>query len=273
MRLSRAGACFVVALIYLVLRVTIPMMRLGFLNSIALVVVSIALMMLVQLALAVCIAGIGLRPRNAFLLALVSALVFVGMLMILNSPHLSASKHVLRGLVGFQQLALMLFAAFLGCGFSYIVREPNILLPVAMFAAVVDLWNVSIGPLGQVIKTKPDMVAAVAVQMPTPVPGIPGTMIGMGDFVFLALYFSVLYRFAMNVRGTFWLGYALLTASMLFVLSSGVLPALIPVALAVIIANRRLFKLSRDEKLAIVYVGIFVVVLLTASGVFFLRHR
>jgi hypothetical protein len=105
------------------------------------------------------------------------------------------------------------------------------------------------------------------------VPGIPGTMIGMGDFVFLALYFSVLYRFAMNVRGTFWLGYVLLTASMLFVLSSGVLPALIPVALAVIIANRRLFKLSRDEKLAIVYVGIFVVVLLTASGIYLLKHR
>ena len=55
MRLSRAGACFVVAGIYLVLRITIPMMRIGFLNSMTLVVSSIALMMLVQLALAVTI--------------------------------------------------------------------------------------------------------------------------------------------------------------------------------------------------------------------------
>jgi len=44
-------------------------------------------------------------------------------------------------------------------------------------------------------------------------------------------------------------------------------------ALAVIIANRRLFKLSRDEKLAIVYVGVLVLGLLIASGMFLLRHR
>jgi hypothetical protein len=177
-----------------------------------------------------------------------------------------------RGLIAIEQLSLMSLAAFLGCTVSHIVREPNLLLPVAMVAALVDYWNVSLGPLGHLIETKPSVVSAVAIHMPSPVPGIPGTMIGMGDFVFLALYFSILFRFGMNVRGTFWFGYIVLTACVLFVMKAGVLPALIPMGIAVIIANHRHFKLSREEKVAVLYAAALVLVLFAASGIFLSRR-
>lgn len=272
MRLSRAGGCLAVAGVYVILRITIPMLRVAHLNGILMVVMSIALMMLVQLALAVSIAGLGMKPKTSALWALGSAVVFAGFLLMFSSTSPAVPKVVARGLVAIQQLSLMSLAAFLGCTVSHIVREPNLLLPVAMVAALVDYWNVNLGPLGHFIENKPSVVSAVAVHMPSPVPGIPAMMVGMGDFVFLAMYFAILFRFGMNVRGTFWLGYVVLTASMLFVLKAGVLPALIPMGIVVIVANARHFKLSREEKVAVLYAAVLVLVLFAASGIFLSRR-
>ena len=272
MRLSRSAGCMLVGGVYVILRVTIPMLGHQHVSALLLIVTSVALMMLVQLALAVCIAGLGWKPGRSALWALGSGLVFAGLLILMNHPRLSAPAPILRALDGTQQLSLMLLASFLGCTISHIVREANMLLPVAMVAAIVDYWNVSQGPLGHFIATKPAVVSAVAVQMPSPVKGIPGAMIGMGDFVFLALYFSVLFRFSMNAAGTFWLGYAVLTASMLAVTKVPALPALVPMGLAVVIANRRHFKLSREEKKAVLVVGLVLLALVIAAGFITLRE-
>ena len=97
-------------------------------------------------------------------------------------------------------------------------------------------------------------------------------MIGMGDFIFLALFFSVLFRLGMNVKGSFWLGYVLLTASMyVVVVFGGALPALLPMGIAVIGANRRHFHLKRDEQLAMIYVGAILLAFLVVSGIFMFR--
>ena len=149
------------------------------------------------------------------------------------------------------------------------MREPNILLPVGLFAAMVDFWGVNWGPVSKAIAKAPGVVAAVSVHVPTPVPGLPGTTIGVGDFVFMALFFGILYRFSMNVKGAFWLGYALLTLAMAVVMITNLsVPALVPMALAVLVMNMRQFKLSRDELRSTAIAGVFLAAIMVIMTVF-----
>ncbi|MCL6630007.1 MAG: hypothetical protein K6U00_10450, partial [Armatimonadetes bacterium] len=67
-------------------------------------------------------------------------------------------------------------------------------------------------------------------------------------------------------------GYALLTASMVLVMVvGGAIPALVPMGLAIIASNIRLFKLNREELLATVYVGLILFVFLAISAILFVR--
>lgn len=271
MRLENAGGSIVTAGVYLALRIVVPMLGYGPVPPGLAVVLSIAAFMLVQLMLIRYVAGVRVPPKTAALLAVPLALVAVGITILLSKVELPAA--VLGATHGFRDLALMLFAALLGQMVSFIVREPNILLPAAVAAAFVDYWSVTWGPLSHLLEKKLALIEAVSVQIPSVGHAMPVSMIGMGDFVFLALFFAVLYRFRMNVAGTFWLGYVLLTISMLVVLHfRSAMPALVPICVAVVVANIRHFKLKRDEVLAIVYGGAFLLVILFAMGVFLFRR-
>lgn len=274
-RLNRTGACIAMMGLFLVVRTLIAVMKPGHMNLGILLLGIVLVMMLLQLALVQSVVLLGLTPKRSALWALLCAVAygggFVVMAYVLKShPPLP----VVYGMVGLHQLMLMLLAVFLGVTISYIIRERNLLLPVVIVAALVDFWNVYVGPLGHVVATRPDIIDKVTVRMPAPAPGMPVPMIGMGDFVFLGLYLSVIFRYGMRVKGTFWLGYALMTITMLAVLTIGLpVPALVPMALAVIIANVGLFKLKREEMLATILVSFIVLALLTASGLHMLRHQ
>lgn len=275
MRLSRVGACIAVMGVYLALRFTVLWIKPISISPQLVAMLYTALLMLVQLSLVVSIARLQLRPRPSVLLSIpsaviVAALIYIEMKLSARTP----APQVALGMVSiFRSLFLMLFAGLLGYTISFIVREKNILLPAAIFAALVDYWNVSWGPLSHILVDKPSVVAAAAVSMPAVSAGMPGMIIGMGDFVFLSLFFGVLYRFRMNVKGTFWLGYGLLTASMLAVMYFGsAFPALIPMSLAVVAANAKLFKLKREEQLAMVYVGALLLAALILMWIFMFRR-
>lgn len=167
----------------------------------------------------------------------------------------------------------MLFAVSLGYAVSFVIRESGMILPVAVLAGLTDCWNVVIGPLGRLVERSPDVVAAFAVELPSPVVGARTTMMGMGDFVFLALYFGVLHRFSMNENGAFWLSYALLTASMLAVTKWGLaVPALVPLSIGVLLPNARNIRLSRQEWFAVLYTLATASILLIGLTVYML-HR
>jgi len=271
MRFNRTGACLVIIGVYMIMRLVAPMIKPGRFSSIE-VFLAIAVLMLVQLSLVVSIAGLRLRVRSTALLCLASGILFVGALILVREIR-HISPWAVQSLEAFQDLLLMMTAGFLGCLAGLIIREPNIVLPIAMFAGLVDYWNVSLGPLGHIVEEKPSLISAVTVHMPTPMPGVPMVMIGMGDFVFLALFFSVLFRLGMNVKGSFWLGYVFLTISMWVVIFfQSAFPALLPMGVAVIGANRRHFKLKRDEQLAMVYVGAILLAFLVMSGLFWFRR-
>jgi hypothetical protein len=81
----------------------------------------------------------------------------------------------------------------------------------------------------------------------------------------------------LNVRGTFWWMYGLLTGTMLIVLLTGInVAALIPMGLAVLIANGRQMRLQRSEAFATAYAVALILILVigfyTYSHLHFFHH-
>jgi len=238
--------------------------------------------MLLQLWLAQSVVGLRLRPLPCLLMALLFTGLIVATIAFLHPHHawpgtVNAGLFVLTPLL--QGLALTLGCAFLGILLSRIIREPNVLLPVALVAMPIDYLGAmtSIGFTQNVVAHHPEVVRQISI----PVPGIgaaahPGALhpiafIGPGDALFVAFFFAVVLRLNMNVRGTFWWIYGLLTATMLFVLSPWGfnIAALVPMGLAVLIANFRYFKLKREEVFATLYAGLLIIALVTGFYLYY----
>lgn len=171
-------------------------------------------------------------------------------------------------------LARLSAAAFLGYVVSFCLLDKNIVLPVAGFAAYLDIWMVLWGPTKYFVTKAPEVVQAVSA--PIPAPGGHGaalSFIGPADFVFLAIFFGAIYRLRMEPARTYWFALPLLAAAMLVVITAPYfrhavgLPALVPIGVAVIAANYRHFQLGRQEKLAVIVLSCL---LAAALGVFLL---
>jgi hypothetical protein len=161
---------------------------------------------------------------------------------------------------------MIIAASAFGYLVSFILREPNIVLPVAGLAAYVDVWTVLIGPTSHAIQNAPHVVSAVSAAIPAPGGAAHGFMpisfIGPADFIFIAMFLGAAYRLKMEPNRTFWIGFPLLTIGMGAVLS-GVfpvgLPALTLIGLSVVLGNVRCFKLKRDEYIAMAVVAVILV--------------
>ena len=97
---------------------------------------------------------------------------------------------------------------------------------------------------------------------------LQSSTIGPGDPLFIAFFFAIVLRESLNTRGTLPAVYVLLTLSMLAV-QFGVpaVGALAPLGIAVILANYRYFKFSREENFAMLYAGLIAVA--ASTGFFF----
>lgn len=152
----------------------------------------------------------------------------------------------------------------LGYTLSFLLREKNIMLPVAVFAAYTDFWTVLWGPTSQMVRKAPTVVQAVSAAIPTPGAGSiqPISFIGPGDFIFMAMFFAAICRHKMEPSKTYWLLVPLLAIGMIAVLL-GVfpvgLPALILVGISVAIANRKHFKLQKQEIISTIVVAVILV--------------
>lgn len=161
-----------------------------------------------------------------------------------------------------------MMAAFSCVGYlvSLRVRDANLLLPVVIFAAFVDLWTVTSGPVSDVIVKAPEVVAAVSAPIPQVGAGVfvPETMIGPGDFLFMALVFAVCHRLSFDPRRNYWFVFGGMTIGMLLVWNGllDYLPALITLGISVIAANWGKFKLSRQEKISTAVVAVVLAITL-----------
>ena len=256
--------------------VPLPHHRLGLAVIISLVLSSTLGFMLLQLWLAQAIVAVRPRPLVSGALAFLCAAVWT-FLSLLPASHLQNPPLFIP--FG-QSLAVALGCTFLGILLSPIIREPNVLLPVVLVAMPIDYLGAmtSIGFTTHMVAKHPDFVKHVSVQVPgvgsaTHYGGLaPIGFIGPGDVLFVAFFFAVVLRLNMNVRGTFWWMYGLLTATMLFVLSPWGfnIAALVPMGLAVLIANFKYFKLKREEVFATLYAGLLILALVT--GFYFYAH-
>ncbi|MFQ3610724.1 MAG: hypothetical protein SNJ72_04425 [Fimbriimonadales bacterium] len=165
---------------------------------------------------------------------------------------------------------LLVSAVGLGTLLSRIVREKNLLVPVVPFAAMVDVLTV-LAPGGfvkRVMEQAPEIAERASVAV-TAVPSametfervVPIVIIGVGDFVFLALYAACLWRFQLRVRPTA-IGLFLVLWVYLMIVMLGYapkLPALVPMAVAFLAINWREFRLSPQEKFAsLLVVGLVI---------------
>ncbi len=152
------------------------------------------------------------------------------------------------------------------------IRERNILLPAAVFAAFADYFMVNFGTVHLALKTTAGqhLVHAMSAKVPM-MRGMPVLTVGPADFVFMAFFFACVFRFDLYFKRTFAALFLLLTFSLFFVVRVGPIPALAPMALGFVLVNFRRFKLAPQEIQAMVAAGAIVVII--AIGIIFYGKR
>ena len=243
----------------------------------ALLIVPTAVFMLLQLWLAWALVRLAPAPRRAALLTCVAVgLWLVTLLCVHPYPALPLGINIALfwlhpTLMGF---GITLAGAWGGVLLSRIVRERNVLLPVALVAMPIDYLG-AMTPVGfthNAVTNAPAVVHAVSVPVPVMHGLYINALIGPGDVLFIAFFFAAILRLHMNGRGTFWLMYALLTVALLLVLFFNYpIAALVPMGVAVVAANRAYFTLKREEYFAMLYAGLLVVTLVV--GFYFYTHH
>jgi len=261
--------------VYLLYRVGAPLVTFlgdGFLQ--------VALSTLVFMALATWVvlraAALPLRPVVALAWTAVLLVLFIAVrLSPAFVPALRQSPVVLEVVLGISDTLMVLAASMLGLAVSHIIREPNILAPAALFAALADFAVVSLW-IPRVMEVAPQALSTVAVHVPqvgakpTPTGLRPIGIIGPADFVFLAFYFACVWRFGMAAQATYiWMVIALAgymffqnvvgSLTPRFMDAVDMLPGLVPMAVVLLVVNRKYFRFSREEKRAMAVVALLVV--------------
>ena len=169
-------------------------------------------------------------------------------------------------------LALLLVATFFGLLVSRLIRHANMIGPIGVMVALIDIWGVLFnGIVSQLLTSKATKGLAHAAMASGPKLGAAGVKyglglpdVGIGDYLFLALFLGLLVRFGMNWRASaWWMGAGIALALLAIVLLPFVpaLPGLLFIGLGAVLPNLRYFRFTRDERFALLYAGVFVVIL------------
>lgn len=172
-------------------------------------------------------------------------------------------------------LALITAATLLGSTLARLISDPKMLLPVIIAGALVDYWGVYMGTTRAMIVNVPHVVQSASAAIPTFGGGAtsagltPASFVGFGDWLFLAMFLAVAWRYNLHPRRTFWALLAFLIPAMLIVILGVVdsLPAVVPMALAIFVVNGRRLKLSRAETFATIYAVLMVVAMIGAYSI------
>jgi hypothetical protein len=176
----------------------------------------------------------------------------------------------------FGSLLFLIACAFLGRLLSRLIRDVNMLVPIAVVLLIVDIFTVFAGPTGVALDKAPDLVAKLSIGLPAigSAAGPEGARgfafiatAGLGDFIFLAFFFAATWRYRLRFERTFWYICILVALAMLASLMVMVLPGipLLPfVAIGFLLANRGQFSFSAQEKLyfliAIIFIGVLIAI-------------
>ncbi len=172
---------------------------------------------------------------------------------------------LMAGVPGLPDLCVVALAAGLGVQLSRLLRAPNLILPVAVVLALTDIWTVMLnGPVQRIMQSQTEAAQRVTAAMMVGLPpkelqtgAAPMAGAGFADFLFVAFFVACITRFAPAdalFRSTVKWVVGVLSLYVLVVMFSGLaLPALVPIAVTVIVLHRRLFTYTRAELFAMIY--------------------
>lgn len=176
------------------------------------------------------------------------------------------------------QTGLMIWCIGLGTAIASLLRDKNILIPVAIFLVGFDIFLV-LTPLGftqKLIKQNPGLLASVGMQIPkstqvahdvAKTTVATAGLVGPADLVFLGAFFLAMFKFGMRPKETLKVMIPTLIGYMILVLVTGwALPALVPIGLVTLLVNRNEFKLNKDEKASTVVLALIVIGILAFSA-------
>ncbi len=176
------------------------------------------------------------------------------------------------------QVGLAMWTLGLGALLAQLIRDKNLIIPVAIFLAGFDVFLI-FNPTSitqQLVQQQPEFFTSVAMSVPQaravteggppPARVEPLAYVGPADLFFTATFFVLLFRHRMRVEQTVrWLVPVLAVYLALVLLPTGfrMLPALVPIGAVVLLVNLREFKMTREEKVATVGVALLSVALAT----------
>ena len=206
-------------------------------------------------------------PKTAALFVVLGVVVQVGCFLV-NAKFINHASVMFQVINAIGQIGLPIWCVGLGALLATLCKDKNILVPIAIFLAFLDMFLVfsPFGVTNRVITHYPGILNAVAVQIPSAVrsttPGHAvhhvraGSLAGPADFLFLAMFLIALFRFQMKGKQTVMIVIPTLIAYMVLVtITHFSLPALVPIGLVVLVVNWREFKLTKDEKMSTALVG------------------
>lgn len=173
---------------------------------------------------------------------------------------------------------LIVWAGFLGRLVSRLIREGKLLFPVAVVAAIADIITVFWGVVAHVSKTAPEVVQTFSAAAPiAPPPNVTAPIlsaVGIGDFLFFAVFLAVAIRYAMRPAAAMWATFAVMLIAPLayyFYPDATGMPGLPLISAAALWANWRHIQFTREEKRALAFAGAFV--LAAVIGLWAVFHR
>jgi hypothetical protein len=169
-------------------------------------------------------------------------------------------------------LSLMSAAVFGGWLLSKLINEPGMIAPICGVIAMIDVWGVLFGGIvAQLLDKAPTVANKAMASLPTMGAASAATReeffvaplsVGVGDYLFLGFLFAALHQNGMNWRGAAkWVTPLILFALLGILAGLPHMPGLLFIGLGVAIPNVKFFRFTPEEKIALVWAGVFVFVL------------
>lgn len=183
-------------------------------------------------------------------------LIHIGTALLTRSMEPSLMSGILLA-VG--QTGVLAWCLGLGALLSILIKEKNLLLPVAIFLAGFDAFIIlnPTSATAEKIAKNVETVGAIGMSIPSvstsaqPV-GAPLqdlAYVGPADLFFAAAFFCLMIRHQMKARQTALILIPVLLAYLVLVFFTGVpLPALVPIGAVILIVNWNEFKMTVQEK-------------------------
>ena len=288
---KQAAALYILAYLLVALIGGAAVARMSSLLAIGAAVTAIAAIVLaLSLLLVLSICRIPMSARGELVMVLVmlvlfclvrpSVFTFLGRW--LGNPaggkQIADSLSFIPGQMLLGNTVLIVWAAFLGRLVSRIIREGKLLFPVAVVASVADIFTVFWGVVAHVTETAPEVAETFSASAPVAAPpevSVPIlSAVGIGDFLFLALFLAVALRHSMRPAKTMWATFAvMLVAPAAFYLAPEApgMPGLPFISAAALWANWPYLRFTREEKRALAFSGALVAAV--AAGLWVAFHR